>query len=128
MPCSDLLVDSDWFKVDVADYLRRFYVGQQVVIALVRGGDTKTPERVRQLLGHYDPQRAAAGTIRGDLGNRQPGKSRSENRLIENLVHSSDDAATACRDFGTWFGANRYELVEPSPAPVTSPNPMEALS
>lgn len=74
MPCSDLLVDSDWFKVDVADYLRRFYVGQQVVIALVRGGDTKTPERVRQLLGHYDPQRAAAGTIRGDLGNRQPGK------------------------------------------------------
>ncbi len=124
---ADLLVDADWFSVDVADYLRRFYVGQEVVIALLRGSDTTTPARIRGLLGHYDPQRAAAGTIRGDLGIDSQEKSRAENRLIENLIHSSDDAATVCRDFGTWFGANRYELLDPAPAPGPSPNPMEDI-
>ena len=126
---ADLLVDSDWFRVDVADYLHRFYVGHDVVIALVRGSDATTPARVRRLLGHYDPQRAASGTIRGDLGIDSQEKSRAENRLIENLVHSSDDAATVCRDFGTWLGANRYQLVDPAPAPVSSgsPDPMEDM-
>jgi nucleoside-diphosphate kinase len=124
---ADLLVDADWFKVDVADYLRRVYVGQEVVIALLRGSDTTTPARIRGLLGHYDPQRAAAGTIRGDLGTDSQEKSRAENRLIENLIHSSDDDATVCRDFGTWFGANRYELLDPAPAPGPSPNPMEDI-
>ena len=123
----DLLVDADWFSVDVVDYLRRFYVGQEVVIALVRGTGTTTPARIRKLLGHYDPQHAADGTIRGDLGIDSQEKSRSENRLIENLAHSSDDAATVCRDFGTWFGANRYELVDPAPTPGASPNPMEDM-
>jgi nucleoside-diphosphate kinase len=126
---ADLLVDGDWFKVDVADYLRRFYVGQQVIIALVRGDGTDTPARVRALLGHYDPQVAAAGTIRGDLGDDSQEKSRARGDLIENLVHSSDDAATVCRDFGTWFGANRYELVSPAPAPADGArDPMEAVS
>jgi nucleoside-diphosphate kinase len=124
---ADLLVDADWFKVDVADYLRRFYVGSQVVIALVRGADASTPERIRGLLGHYDPQRAAAGTIRGDLGTDSQEKSRTENRLIENLIHSSDDAAAVCRDFGTWFGADRYQLVDPSPASGAVGNPMEEM-
>lgn len=124
---ADLLVDADWFKVDVADYLRRSYVGRQVTVALVRGADAATPARVRGLLGHYDPQRAAAGTIRGDLGTDSQEKSRAENRLIENLIHSSDDAATVCRDFGTWFGANRYRLLDPAPAPAAAGNPMEDI-
>lgn len=126
---SDLLVDADWFSVDIADCLRRCYVGQEIVIALVRGRDTTTPAHIRGLLGHYDPQRAAAGTIRGDLGIDSQEKARAESRLIENLVHSSDDAAAVCRDFGTWFGASRYELVDPAPAPGTLSNPaMEATS
>lgn len=124
---ADLLVDADWFRVDVADYLRRFYVGSEVGIALVRGADAGTPARIRGLLGHYDPQHAAAGTIRGDLGTDSQEKSRAENRLIENLVHSSDDDATVCRDFGTWFGANRYQLVDPAPAPGAALHPMEDM-
>ena len=124
---ADLLVDADWFSVDVADCLRHCYVGQEVVIALIRGSGTAIPARIRCLLGHYDPQRAAAGTIRGDLGTDSQEKSRAQNRLIENLVHSSDDPAAVCRDFGTWFGADRYQLVDPTPAPGASPNPMEDL-
>lgn len=127
----DLLVDADWFRVDVPGYLRRFYVGREVTIALVRGDCAGTPARVRRLLGHYDPQRAAAGTIRGDLGIDSQEKSRAENRLIENLVHASDDTAGVCREFGTWFGANRYELVDPAPPPASAPanvsNPMEEM-
>jgi nucleoside-diphosphate kinase len=124
---ADLLVDADWFKVDVADYLRRFYVGRQVTVALVRGANAATPARIRGLLGHYDPQRAAAGTIRGDLGTDSQEKSRAENRLIENLIHSSDDPAAVCRDFGTWFGASRYQLLDPAPAPAAAGNPMEDM-
>jgi len=124
----DLLVDADWFTVDVAGCLRRCYVGQEVVVALVQGGDATTPARVRRLLGHYDPQRAAAGTIRGDLGIDSEASSRAENRLIENLAHSSDDEAAVCREFGTWFGADRYPLVDPAPAPGAATNPVAARS
>lgn len=125
----DLLIDADWFRVDVAGYLRRFYIGHDVGIALVRGTGTDTPDRVRRLLGHYDPQRAAAGTIRGDLGTDSQEKSRAENRLVENLVHASDDPDAVRRDFGTWFGAGRYELLDPSPPPSPGyeTNPMEDL-
>lgn len=124
---SDLLVDADWFRVDIPGYLRRFYVGREVGIALVRGESTGTPARVRRLLGHYDPQRAAAGTIRGDLGTDSQEKSRAENRLIENLVHASEDTAAVRREFGTWFGADRYELVDPTSAPANTPNSMEDM-
>jgi nucleoside-diphosphate kinase len=124
---ADLLVDADWFKIDVADYLRRSYVGHRVTVALIRGAPAATPVRIRGLLGHYDPQRAAPGTIRGDLGTDSQEKSRAENRLIENLIHSSDDPAAVCRDFGTWFGANRYQLLDPAPASGARGNPMEDM-
>lgn len=122
---ADLLVDADWFTVDVEDCLRRFYVGQDVTVALLRGDGPGTPARVRALLGHYDPQRAAPGTIRGDLGADSQQTARAEGRLIENVAHASDDPAAVCRDFGTWFGANRYQLLDPAPNPDASPNPME---
>ncbi len=43
-------------------------------------------------------------------------------------MHSSDDDAAVCREFGTWFGASRYELVGPAPALGGATNPMEAMS
>jgi nucleoside-diphosphate kinase len=112
----DLLVDRDWFSVDVVDYLRRTYVGQEVVVALARSGSQDTPARVRGLIGHYDPSQAGQQTIRGRFGADSLEVSRREGRLIENLIHGSDDAATVCRDFGTWFGANRHELLDEHPA------------
>jgi nucleoside-diphosphate kinase len=111
----DILVDKDWFTVDVVDYLRRAYIGQPVVVALVRGSDQDTPARVRALIGHYNPAAAAPGTIRGRFGADGLEASRREGRLIENVIHASDDAATVCRDFGTWFGANRHDLLDQQP-------------
>lgn len=68
---------------------------------------------MRSQLGHYDPTVAAAGTIGGDLGADSLAQAVAERRLIRNLVHTSDDAAAACRDFGTWFGAGRRDLLLP---------------
>jgi nucleoside diphosphate kinase len=108
----DLLVDQDWLDVDVPTCLRKAYVGRPVEVALAHGGPG-TAERLRALLGHFDPARAAPGTIRADLGADTLAAARAEQRLVENLVHTSDNAPAACRDFGTWFGANQHHLLIP---------------
>lgn len=108
----DLLVDRDWFSIDVAECLRRMYVGHDVVVALGRGSDHTTAARVRQMLGHFDPSNADSGTIRGDLGVDSLRQARANGRLVENLVHTSDNPAATCRDFGVWFGANKCHLLD----------------
>ncbi|MFD3926515.1 nucleoside-diphosphate kinase [Streptomyces sp. NPDC058614] len=108
----DLLVGADWFECDIPDCLREMYVGRQVTIALAHG-PAGTPSLVRDLLGHFDPAQATKGTLRGDLGTDSLVAARADGRLVENLIHSSDDAAAACRDFGTWYGANRHHLLGP---------------
>lgn len=106
----DLLVDADWFDVEIPACLRSMYVGQQVTVALAHGLQG-TPELLRAQLGHFDPSKAAIGTIRGDLGVDSLAAARTEGRLVENLVHTSDDVQAARRDFGTWYGANRFQLL-----------------
>jgi nucleoside diphosphate kinase len=108
----DLLVGADWFDCDIPACLREMYVGRQVTVALAHG-PAGTPRLVRDLLGHFDPARATSGTLRGDLGTDSLVAAQAEARLVENLVHSSDDAAATCRDFGTWYGARRHRLLTP---------------
>ncbi|MFJ1717329.1 hypothetical protein [Streptomyces sp. NPDC088260] len=48
-----------------------------------------------------------AGTIRGDLANDSLAAATRGGRLVRNLVHTSDDPASARRDFGTWYGPGR---------------------
>lgn len=109
----DLLVDRYWFGgLDVAACLRHAYVGQDVIVAIARGpAGTDTPALLRSVLGGHDPSRAEPGTIRADLGIDSLETARAQGRLIENLIHTSDDAAACCRDFGTWFGAHRASLL-----------------
>lgn len=117
----DLLVDADWFGGrDIPASLDGLYVGQTVAVALA-SGSPGIHERLRNELGHYDPSRAAAGTIRGDLGDDSLDQALAEKRLVNNLVHTSDDSEAARRDFGTWYGANRRALLFPqAAAPVES--------
>ncbi|MCC9307310.1 nucleoside-diphosphate kinase [Kitasatospora sp. RB6PN24] len=107
----DLLVDRDLFEVDVPACLRSTYVGQQVEVALAHG-EPGTPERLRDLLGHFDPTQAAPGTVRADLGTDSLTAARAQQRLVENLIHTSDHARAARRDFGTWFGADQHQLLD----------------
>lgn len=106
--------------VDVAADLRRRYAGQQVVTALAHGpgagpGEPGTPARLRALLGHYDPAQASPCSIRGHFGTDSLAAARSQNRLIDNLIHTSDDPAAARRDFLIWFGAGRTGLLAHHP-------------
>ncbi|MER6684587.1 nucleoside-diphosphate kinase [Streptomyces olivaceoviridis] len=107
----DLLVDADWFPDrDIPACLDDAYAGKQVTIALAHG-EPGIHGRLRQLIGHFDPTKAAAGTIRGDLGNDSLTAALGQKRLVHNLVHTSDDPDAARRDFGTWYGARRRVLL-----------------
>ncbi|MFB6725563.1 nucleoside-diphosphate kinase [Kribbella sp. NPDC056345] len=110
----DMLVNKDWFPDrDMVACLREQYIGQEVMVALAHGPKgTDTPAAVRALLGHFDPSEAGPGTIRGDLGLDSLRLASQQGRLVDNLIHASDDANATCRDFGTWYGANEWSLLD----------------
>ncbi|MEU3434041.1 nucleoside-diphosphate kinase [Streptomyces sp. NPDC006863] len=110
----DLLVDRDWFPGrDIPACLDAAYAGREVTVALAHG-EPGLHTRLRDLLGHFDPTVAAPGTIRGDLGDDSLEAALAEKRLVDNLVHTSDDQDAARRDFGTWYGAGRRDLLTPA--------------
>lgn len=118
----DLLVDADWFAGrNMPAALDALYVGKPVTVALgyaeLAQGEDGIQRRVRRLLGHFDPTQARLGTIRRDLGNDSLDAALAAKRLVNNLVHTSDDPTSARRDFGTWFGANRRALLAQRSAP-----------
>ncbi|CAM5637379.1 nucleoside-diphosphate kinase OS=Streptomyces aurantiogriseus OX=66870 GN=GCM10010251_58890 PE=3 SV=1 [Streptomyces aurantiogriseus] len=107
----DLLVDADYFPDrDIPACLDDAYAGKKVTVALAYG-EPGIHARLRQLIGHFDPTRATAGTIRRDYGNDSLEAALAEKRLVHNLVHTSDDPDATRRDFGTWFGAGRRLLL-----------------
>ncbi len=74
------------------DNLVAFITRSPVLVLAVEGpGDTW--QVVRTLIGATNPNEAAPGTIRGDLG------------IIaaENLVHGSDGPESAAREIALWF-------------------------
>ncbi|WP_346779755.1 nucleoside-diphosphate kinase [Streptomyces sp. S3(2020)] len=121
----DLLVDADWFPGrDIPAGLDDAYAGKPVSVALAYG-EPGIHNQLRQLIGHFDPTRAAPGTVRGDFGNDSLERALAEQRLVHNLMHTSDDAGAARRDFGTWFGAHRSSLLAvPTPIPL-QPTPAD---
>ncbi|MEU4896229.1 nucleoside-diphosphate kinase [Streptomyces sp. NPDC044780] len=113
----DLLVDADWFPDrDIPTCLDAEYANRTVTVALAHG-KPGVHHHLRELLGHFDPTRAASGTIRGDLGEDSLAAALAERRLVRNLVHTSDDPDAARRDFGTWYGAHRRTLLSLPSAP-----------
>ncbi|SFF75301.1 nucleoside diphosphate kinase [Actinacidiphila alni] len=109
----DLLVDDGRFPGrDIPACLEAEYAGRTVTVALAHGAPG-IHQRLRDLLGHFDPAKAKPGTIRADLGQDSLAAALTEQRLIRNLVHTSDDAHAARRDFGTWYGAAHRGLLLP---------------
>ncbi|MCH8474532.1 MAG: nucleoside-diphosphate kinase [Opitutales bacterium] len=74
------------------------FMGSRPVMALVLAGDGVI-DRVRLLLGPTDSTQAAAGTIRGDMGQDK----------MRNMVHASDSAENAEAEIKRFFQAS--ELV-----------------
>ncbi|QUX26057.1 nucleoside-diphosphate kinase [Nocardiopsis sp. MT53] len=101
---ADMLALDDRFPFDVTAELRRNWVGQRVTVALFQGPTDDTPQRIRALLGHYDPAQAEPDTIRGRYGTDSTAAACAESRFIDNLIHTSDDPAGTEREFNLWFG------------------------
>ncbi|WP_246062094.1 nucleoside-diphosphate kinase [Haloactinospora alba] len=108
---ADMIALDDQFPFDVAAELRRNYVGSRVVVALGHGNHDGVPRRVRELLGHYDPSRAAADSIRGRFGADSLTHARAEGRFLDNLIHTSDDPEGVEREFRVWFGPAYLHLL-----------------
>jgi len=98
----DLLARSPHTVPDLPARLDAEFAGRTVTVALAHG-EPGIHQRLRRLIGHTDPTKATAGTIRGDLGDDSQTAADAAGRLIRNLVHTSDDPQAAGRDFGTWF-------------------------
>ena len=56
--------------------------------------------KLRELIGATDPVKAAPGTIRGDLRDRNPSPDPS---VMENIVHASDSPENAARELKIFF-------------------------
>ncbi|WP_329429024.1 hypothetical protein OG339_07805 [Streptosporangium sp. NBC_01495] len=110
---ADMVEIGGRFPFDVGAELRRNYVGATVTVALGHGDSDDTAQRVRTLLGHYDPAQADPNTIRGHHGTDSTAKAAAEGRFIDNLVHTSDDAPGAAREFAVWFGPHHQHLLRP---------------
>ncbi|MEV6861564.1 nucleoside-diphosphate kinase [Streptosporangium subroseum] len=100
------------FGLNVPAQLRRLYVGSQVMVALGHGPDAAA--RIRAVLGHTDPSEAGDDTIRGHFGVDSLTIARSEGRLINNLIHTSDHAGVVKRDFDIWYGPDQLHLITPT--------------
>ena len=69
----------------------------KVVIGLVEGENAAA--KVRELTGQTNPKKAAKGTIRGDFGTDDGEELFKQNRAVKNIVHSSESAHHARREF-----------------------------
>jgi nucleoside-diphosphate kinase len=69
------------------------YMSSGPVVAMVIKSDGDTVEKVRQLIGVTDPSKAAAGTVRYDLGVS----------LTKNSVHASDSPQNAEQEINFFF-------------------------
>jgi nucleoside-diphosphate kinase len=78
--------------------LVNFITSGPVICSAVQGENAI--ERVRELMGATDPREADAGTIRGDLREKEVTNSEG---TIKNLVHGSDSPASAAREIAIFF-------------------------
>lgn len=68
------------------------YITSGPVLAMVVEGENAI-ERIRQMVGSTDPQKAEPGTIRGDFAQH----------IGRNIIHASDGKETAEKEINLWF-------------------------
>ena len=103
MPVSQELAEAHYkhirerpFFRETVDHLRGVLHGVTHVLAFVFWGP-EAIERVRQVTGATNPEKADPQTIRGALGrNLSTG-------LMENVIHASSNATDAQREIALWF-------------------------
>ena len=84
------------FFRETVDHLRGKLHGVNYVLAFVLAGPGAI-ERVRQVMGATNPEKAEPTSIRGAYGRNLSGG------LMENVLHASSDSAEADREIALWF-------------------------
>lgn len=117
---ADLFGRDEEIGADITAELDRMHVGQQALVALAHAPGASA--LLRALIGPTDPAAGGPSTIRGRYGTDTRAAAWAERRLTENLIHTSDDAEAAHREFLLWFGLARAHLllVQPHPRRSTS--------
>jgi nucleoside-diphosphate kinase len=112
---ADLFGRDEEIGADVTAELDRLHVGRRAVVALAHASGA--PALLRALIGPTDPAHGGPSTIRGRYGADTRAAAQAERRLIENLIHTSDDPQAARRDFLIWYGLGRASLLTSPPQP-----------
>lgn len=112
---ADLFGLDEEIGADVTTELDRMHVGQQAIVALAHAPGA--PALLRALIGPTDPAHGGPSTIRGRYGADTRAAAQAERRLIENLIHTSDDPQAARRDFLIWYGLGQARLLTSPPQP-----------
>jgi nucleoside-diphosphate kinase len=100
--------DKPFFQETVDYLLGRFHNAPAVLAFVFRGPDAI--DRIRQVAGATNPERADPMTIRGALGRI------TTNGIMENVLHASSDPKEAKREVTLWF--RPQELLRPkAPSP-----------
>lgn len=83
------------------------YMSSRPVIVAIVQGDNAIQE-LRRLCGEkIEPKKCALGTIRFDYSNDSIEEAESENRAIENVVHTADSKESAEKEISLWFPKTR---------------------
>jgi nucleoside-diphosphate kinase len=112
---ADLFGLDEEIGADVTVELDRMHVGQRAIVALAHAAGA--PALLRALIGPTDPASGGPSTIRGRYGADTRAAAQAQRRLIENLIHTSDDPQAARRDFLIWYGPGRASLLTNPPQP-----------
>lgn len=106
------------FFRETVDHLRGKLHDVPFVLAFVLWGSNAI-ERVREVTGATNPEKAEPTTIRGALGRMTTGG------LMENVLHASSDPADAGREIRLWFTPEELlrDVGAWAPAPRTAKSP-----
>lgn len=124
--CFDLQkVDTERIKRHYGEHIQKFgpsfekatlntFEGKYVIPCVLTGeGDVIA--RVREIVGATQPEKAAKGTIRGDLGlDDNYEKAGMENRMVNNLIHASDCTEAVIREIGIWLPEYKLDKMKAS--------------
>lgn len=96
-------INEDPIKIGmrIRDYLVNYLAGNPVVAMVVEGNNAI--EEVRKLVGATQPLKADPSTIRGKYSSDSYDLADSQKRAVRNLVHASEDKASAEREIKVWF-------------------------
>ncbi|MEG0177174.1 nucleoside-diphosphate kinase [Anaerorhabdus sp.] len=92
-------LNSDSFKESVINA----FVGKKVLAMQITNDTGDCIAKFREFIGPTDPSKAGKETMRGKYGNDSMEKSKSEGRMLNNLIHASDSEESAQKELALWF-------------------------